>query len=124
MKKVKLNIQEVTDVIKKEILKEMNVNNNTDVMNFDDNYWDQRIENAKPFEGELEDIPEDKEYDELLSTYIDSIYKIRNDLEVLISDLSYFNDTHSEKENLFINEVDKLNNVLNIIKELYNSDSE
>jgi len=81
-------------------------------MDICDNYWDKRIENAKSFEGELEDIPEDKEYVETMSLYVNGLHKIKCDLELLITELA--GNGKMKKE------VGKLNDVLTKINKLYN----
>jgi len=79
-------------------------------MEIDDSYWDQRIENAKSFEGKLEDIPEDKEYEENMTVFVDEIYKVKCALEVLITEFS-------DKDG-FKNEVTKLKKVINEINSI------
>lgn len=84
----------------------------------DENFWD----DYKAMEGNMIDIPdieEDEEYDEMMATYIDKVYAIKIDLELLISDLSYFNTQREGNEKNYVKEIGKLKEVLETITDLY-----
>lgn len=123
MTKIKVNINEIKNTIKEEILKEMSDNDN-DYMLWND---------YDTMEGNISDIPdieEDEDYNEMLARYIDKVYIIKNDLEQLISDLSYFNDQRKDNkdnktkflEKNFVKEISKLKEVLQTITHLYDGD--
>ena len=83
------------------------------------NPWDNLIKNAVPIESNLPDIPEDKEFEEMLEQYTDKLYRIKNDLEFLISDISYFDDSRSEKS--FEKELAELQKAYKTLEDLWES---
>lgn len=83
------------------------------------NPWEEALANVKPVEGNLPDIPEDKEFEEMLEQYTDKLYRIKNDLEFLISDISYFDDSRSEKS--FEKELAELQKAYKTLENLWES---